>query len=61
MNLQHSKYYENFLNICMEVKVEEVFMGRRAVWGALMCLAYYFLVESGRLIGTSKRRKIESK
>jgi len=40
----------------MEVKFEEVFGGRGAVWRTLMCLVFYFLVELGRQIGKSKRR-----
>jgi len=38
------------------VKVEKVFGVREAVGKALMCLAFYFLLELGRQIGKNMRR-----
>jgi len=40
----------------MQVKDEEDFWGRETVLGALMCLAFYLLVELGRKMGKIKRR-----
>jgi hypothetical protein len=40
----------------MEVKDDEEFWGSGTVLGALMCLAFYLLVELSRKMGKSKRR-----
>jgi len=42
--------------VFVEVKDEEEFWSRENFLGALMCLAFYLLVELGRQIGKSKRR-----
>ena len=44
------------MDVFVEVKDEEGFWDRGTVLGALMCLAFYLLVELGRQIGKSKRR-----
>ena len=40
----------------MEVKDVEEFWGSGTVLGALMCLAFYLLVEFGRQMEKNKRR-----